>query len=192
MGSVASNVLKWETGGLNIGKSRIAGPPWKWGTQADLKGGGYGTKRPSDGHVLNRNVDSDPSGRWPANLILSHLPDCEPIGSQTVPGYQINRFTDGAKPFGDGAGHPYESEKQPDEAQPVWDCEDSCPVLELDQQGGVRKSGDGCVKRESGADKSGNQSATYGRESRPAGSPMITYGDKGSASRFFKQIQEER
>lgn len=37
----------------------------------------------------------------------------------------------------------------------------------------------------SGADKLGNTGAAYGRESRPAGTEMIAYGDQGSAARFF-------
>jgi site-specific DNA-methyltransferase (adenine-specific) len=69
-GTVGANVGVFGTGGLNIDKTRIEGPAWKWGTQADLRGGGYGTQRPSDGFVLNRNVESNPKGRWPANIIL--------------------------------------------------------------------------------------------------------------------------
>ena len=41
------------------------------------------------------------------------------------------------------------------------------------------------VKRTSSKDDQGNQGAAFGAESRPAGTEMITYGDKGSAARFF-------
>jgi site-specific DNA-methyltransferase (adenine-specific) len=47
------------------------------------------------------------------------------------------------------------------------------------------RSGSDTVKRESGADRDGNRGAAYGAESRPAGSPMVFYGDEGSAARFF-------
>lgn len=47
------------------------------------------------------------------------------------------------------------------------------------------KSGAGAVKRNSSADREGNTGATYGAESRPEGTPMISYADSGSASRFF-------
>ena len=81
-GTVAANVLKHGCGGLNIDASRIAGEPWTWGTQTDIRGGGYGSKRPSGGDVFATNVQSDPKGRWPANVILQHLDgcrcDCEP------------------------------------------------------------------------------------------------------------------
>jgi site-specific DNA-methyltransferase (adenine-specific) len=45
------------------------------------------------------------------------------------------------------------------------------------------KSGTGAVKRASG--KGGDASASIGAESRPAGTPMLSYGDRGSAARFF-------
>ena len=70
IGTVAENVLKHGTGGLNIDACRIEGPPWKWGTQPDLTGGGYGTKRVSDGYIHAKNIESNPKGRFPANLIL--------------------------------------------------------------------------------------------------------------------------
>jgi site-specific DNA-methyltransferase (adenine-specific) len=41
------------------------------------------------------------------------------------------------------------------------------------------------VKQNSSAERAGNKGAAYGRESRPAGSIMTSYGDEGSASRFF-------
>lgn len=46
-------------------------------------------------------------------------------------------------------------------------------------------SGTGAVKRATGSDTGGNSSSAYGKESRPAGTPMICHGDDGSASRFF-------
>lgn len=57
------------------------------------------------------------------------------------------------------------------------------------------ESGTGAVKRASGSDGHGNRGPAYGSESRPAGLPMIEYGDKGSASRFFycaKASREDR
>jgi 16S rRNA G966 N2-methylase RsmD len=46
-------------------------------------------------------------------------------------------------------------------------------------------SGKGNTKKSSASDTNGNQGAAYGGESRPAGTEMISYGDKGSAARFF-------
>lgn len=44
------------------------------------------------------------------------------------------------------------------------------------------QSGTGAIKRESSAGSRGN---ALGKESRPAGTPMICHGDSGSAARFF-------
>ena len=85
-GTVASNVLKHGCGGLNIDASRIAGEPWTWGTQTDIRGGGYGSKRPSGGDVFATNVQSDPKGRWPANVILQHHDGCRCDGVKKVKG----------------------------------------------------------------------------------------------------------
>lgn len=49
-------------------------------------------------------------------------------------------------------------------------------------------SGTGAVKRSSSKDGAGNTGAAYGAESRPAGTPMICYGDTGSAARFFHTV----
>lgn len=47
------------------------------------------------------------------------------------------------------------------------------------------KSGTGAVKKSSSSDGHGNRGSAYGNESRPAGTPMISHGDSGSAARFF-------
>ena len=49
-------------------------------------------------------------------------------------------------------------------------------------QAGPSRSGNKIIKRETGK---GHQGATFGVESRPAGTELITYGDSGSVSRFF-------
>lgn len=153
--NVASNCVEHGTGGLNIDPCRI-------GT-SDFLGGGR-LKGPTDmtrtcgGGEWDRPWMHDESqkeeyaqrmaakvakaeflGRWPANLILQHQPGCIQTGTTTAPGYQINRWTDGAKPFGGGAGHEYESEKQPDEQVAVWDCAEGCAVGALDGLEGVSR-----------------------------------------------------
>jgi len=67
-------------------------------------------------------------------LILQHHPECRQTGTQTLPGYQINRWTDGAKPFGGGAGHAYESETTSDESCPIYACDVDCAVRKLGPQ----------------------------------------------------------
>ena len=69
VGTVKANVQAHGTGALNIDGCRIPGS-WKWGMQTDIRGGGYGSRRPSEGDVFARDLESDPAGRWPANLAL--------------------------------------------------------------------------------------------------------------------------
>jgi site-specific DNA-methyltransferase (adenine-specific) len=87
-GTVAANVLKYGTGAMNIDASRVP-------TSDNLNGGAYsGGVRPtsamglegeaggkssmleSGGGRLNPEDFVQPAGRWPANVLLSHAPDC--------------------------------------------------------------------------------------------------------------------
>jgi DNA modification methylase len=68
-GTVASNVLEHGTGAINIDGCRV-------GTADDLNGGGYGGSARHDGvenwRMRNGGAGQyeQPSGRWPANIIL--------------------------------------------------------------------------------------------------------------------------
>lgn len=74
-GSYVDNVLKHEVGAINVDGCRI---PYeseedkesaRFGVETDIRGGGYGSKRPSNGFVYGRNVLSSEQGRFPANMI---------------------------------------------------------------------------------------------------------------------------
>ena len=43
----------------------------RFGIQADITSGGYGTKRPSDGNIMATNVLSSETGRFPANILVN-------------------------------------------------------------------------------------------------------------------------
>lgn len=136
--SVAKNCVKYGTGALNIDACRVG-----YQNVQDLKAN---LGRPGRGNEDGNHSADFPSlspdwgawqggrGRWPANLILQHHPGCRQTGTQTLPGYQINRWTDGAKPFGGGAGHAYESETTSDESCPIYDCDVDCAVRKLGPQ----------------------------------------------------------
>lgn len=79
------------------------------------------------------NIDEARLGtRWPPNLALSHLPECRKIGERED-SYVINRFVDGAKPFGNGAGHEFETETNIGTVD-IYECADGCPVRNMDEQ----------------------------------------------------------
>jgi len=68
-------------------------------------------------------------------------------------------------------------------------CVPGCPVRAIDEQSGVTRSGSMNVKQSSGSDREGYQGTAHGAESRPSGSPMVSYGDAGGASRFFPRFR---
>ena len=182
--TIAANVLEHGTGGINIDESRIS---FKSETdKSEAKPQGRATSKmdkigaqPDAGRSLERveyRNEQSSQGRFPANLILSHKPGCKQVGTKEGKGYTINRFTDGAKPFGNGAGHPYKVEDQGPETINVWDCEDDCPVRALDKQSGERPSGKSNNNAPSG--EAGN--ITPMRRGK-----LVPRYDKGGASRFF-------
>lgn len=75
VGTVPANLEQFGTGAINIDACRV---PFiddsdrasaTFGSQTDIKNQGFGSKRPSDGHVYAKDVEANPLGRWPANLI---------------------------------------------------------------------------------------------------------------------------
>ena len=188
--TVAAQVLATGTGGLNIDALRIT-------TQESLNGGAY-AKAGSDRHDGAENWRykrlggagefQQPSGRWPANVLLVHQDGCKQVGTQRVKAPVINRFDDGMKPFGDGAGHAFTSTQTGDadgmEEVPVYECEDGCPVKLLDQQSGVLKSGtfDQASKKA--------ENTIYGKH-HAYSEPKQYEVSVGGASRFFGQIQPD-
>lgn len=189
--SVAKNVLKHGTGAINIDATRIAAsgrPLREIDAKPEANGPVYAGRREA-GHGFDggsKAVGETNQGRWPANVVLQHSDTCEQVGQTQVKARVINRFDDGAKPFGDGAGHPYTSTSLGDangqETVDVWNCEPDCPVRLLDEQSGKLTSGTGAVKR---ASANGYQPNAFGTENRAIGTPMVEYGDTGGASRFF-------
>jgi len=91
--NIAANVLEWETGAINIDGTRIGfrsaadeHESKQKNRHADFKSG------PRDNHVYGQDMrhrgdqgNYNPSGRWPANLILSHHPDCDGVCVEGCP-----------------------------------------------------------------------------------------------------------
>lgn len=185
-GTVAANVLKFGTGAMNIDACRIG----SGGTHgsAESAGQGKGYKDTQKYGIYSKGIGGvveppHPGGRWPANLVLQHLPTCEQTGTREEPGYTVNRFTDGAKPFGGGAGHPYESEQVPPSTVPVWACGAGCPVAGLDAQ-----SGDLSSQRVRNNPESPSRTVgMFGIATKQKNGPEYLC-QSGGASRFFKQL----
>ena len=107
--SIAENVLKWGTGGINIDASRI-------GTNDVL-----GIEQNKDyQHFKCSNYqdvywdNSKGLGRFPANIILTHHPEC--------------------------SCEYYKEEPTSEEVQEEWNCVDACPIKIMDEQSGESNS----------------------------------------------------
>lgn len=198
--STTENVVEHQAGALNIDASRVSyvsREDRREETRGVHVGGAY--EHPAGSSFKKAHNPVAPAhedGRWPTNVLLVHRPGCKIVGERKVPTGTAVRHRGGGKTiFSETDKPPLEDMSYADvdgnETIPQWACEESCPVADLDRQSGKRKSGSGAVKRSSGADQAGNQGAAYGRESRPAGTPQIWYGDEGGASRFFKQFKPD-
>lgn len=122
--TVAKQVLATGTGALNIDACRVQTSSADLAEMTGRSGASSENAFPgaSDAGIWGPKS----SGRWPSNVLLTHAPGCRRTGTKKVDAPVINRFTDGAKPFGNGAGHEYVSEQQGDaegkEEIAVYEC----------------------------------------------------------------------
>ena len=197
-GTVAANTLKHGTGGLNIDASRIS-------TDDNLNGGAY-AENPTErwdgaenwrykrGEQGNAGDYQQPSGRWPANVILQHLDGCRCGGVKRVKGSSCRSDHIGKGREGDHTNGIYGAkaskittayvDSDGKETVANWVCEPGCPVERLDEQSGVTKSTGGRIGNAQGVYT--NQGRTGWGTGHEAGDPG--FGDTGGASRFYKQV----
>ena len=199
-GSVAANVLKHGTGGLNIGGCRVGCDTRTY------SGSGSSPQKlvnhgPGDTGVgmldgSGKDLEFTVTGRWPANLILEHLPECRCIGARKIRGNRVD-----TRPEGDGGREdksqwrfrPTEatrrgySDESGQETVESWECVPGCPVAELDSQSGERPgSHDHTINP-----RKSKTLVVFGKMGEPS-LDRTGFGDKGGASRFFKQVQSKQ
>ena len=170
--NVASNVLKWGTGGINIDGSRVGNEE----RTDTITENGFGSNFMDDGWVPSgKSYEKTVTGRFPANLIFTHAEDCVEVGV-VEESYAINK-TEEWTGFGQKERPDYESSEQK-VSTVLYECVDGCPVKELDEQSGNRPGGTFPAKRGQAV----NTSFASGQET-PGGQRQM--GDSGGASRFF-------
>ncbi len=192
-GSVAQNVLKHGTGALNIDTSRISGVGPEvtgQGFRTGKYGGQIGWGDPT---LSGQPSNPSPKGRWPANLILQHLDSCRCDGVKRVKGQNPKYVSEGKgrpdhinvfnshRPAGVGIGHADEDGK---ESVANWICVEGCPVKALDEQSGVSESAPAGVSFK-------DTPARSWKNASKEGIRRVEHGDKGGASRFFKQVKAD-
>jgi site-specific DNA-methyltransferase (adenine-specific) len=193
-GTYAENALKWGTGGLAIDACRIGyaddadHAAMAAGVEAIRSRGGViegSWKNCSD---LSGANPANALGRWPANLVLSHSPDCNPIGTKTAKGHK-------GYPTGRGGTTPlYMGEADPrfrrkpqagvaDREEVDYECAPGCPVAILDAQSGDRPGMSGGGKHRE--DYEGGMFGSIDAE-------HLARNDNGGASRFFYVAKASR
>jgi len=181
--TVAENVLTYGTGAINIDASRVG-----FVSEADKKESidknqhaDFGTKP-----ITNNTVYGDysmiepknyqPTGRFPANLILSHNPDCQLIKEGST---EVSREV-GSTP--DMRGNNYGRSDKTIEIEmstykdtpEIYQCTEGCPFLEFPNS----KSTGGRIGKKDMGSVTNVPAGEY-----EAGDPG--YGDNGTAARFF-------
>jgi len=191
-GSYIDNVLKWGVGAVNVDECRVGtgdnldrptvdtaswhGNSWSKNTQKTIPG------------EINKG---SPQGRFPANVILSHHPECEQVGVKRVKGKAggSGKGFDAVKGFGQKAtsathGNQItqsvtsETKQAPFQTIEAWNCHPDCPVRLLDEQSGNLKSGKDNIRTKEGF------FVEHGGLGK-AGDVQVSSGDSGGASRFF-------
>ena len=196
VGTVAGNVLAYGTGALNIDGTRVASDTpnpsiaRRKGATNHLDGGaGKAADHYAQGRMVSRQSPEaysadrpgEQAGRWPANVVLSHMDGCRQVGT-------VDDSRPANRPKSGFDGREWTESYEPGPGQPltwtqvaVWECVDGCPVAELDAQSGITRDG-----------SSGPRSRGFGDQyvggSTGNPQPPTGYGGEGGASRFFPQF----
>ena len=171
--SVAENVLKWGTGGINVDGCRVShNEPIKI-----LKKQEGGNKVYSQAGRYEDTTELKEEGRFPANIILECICD-EVIKGDKGEVVYSERKADGS--FGNASNKPRNNftDKGDIHTNPM------CPCRLMDEQSGVSKSSKSNKVYDN--ELYDDISVNVGGGQR---SPESTYGDKGGASRFFYQAK---
>jgi DNA modification methylase len=190
--SIAENVLKWGTGGINIDGCRVGIE------ERTYKGSGKSNQRYSDGRAgltdgRGQDIEFNAQGRFPANLILTHHPECECKGLKKVKGMidkPTNRTEMGNTWDDDNSGlrknMPKNSggyaDENGEETIEDWDCHEDCPIRIMDEQSGISKTGDIKPHKVKGTTTYGNGNGFFLSRDYIE---VNFKGDVGGASRFF-------
>lgn len=210
--TVAANVIKHGTGGLNIDDSRIritSGESLGGGVEKEARAdqkGADGWTRPwmdnpeaqsAHAATVRGNVEkAEALGRFPANVMLSHTEECVRIGEgrataayrpekqavNSPPGTVLQESVDGF--LNSQMSRAY---GDPDGTEPVevWECTPECSVSELNTQSGTGKS----MRSNRGVGLTGSD--VYGSGDLEYDT-VRGYNDSDGASRFFKTFDPSR
>ena len=186
IGTVAVNVLRYGTGGLDVDGCLI-------GTTKEVPGTAGGKARHGGSTFMAmpaRDADGDgfdpDIGRRPKNVLLSHADGCVCVGTRPVkqngtiaPGTAAAEGNGSSRVALGDLGRRGTWKAHPGEME-AWECVEGCPMAELDRQSGVSKSTKGKPRR-SQVPGDGWGTVATGAE----------HEDSGGASRYYKSFAPE-
>lgn len=182
--TVAANVLRWGCGGLNIDASRIGLTEGDDTSRKVLQTQSWkNTSTAGVGSV----TDDWKKGRFPANLLFSHNPDCVEVGVKKVKAITGTNTgvmgKNGIYSHADGLDKTVIGYASPDGTETVsaFECTPGCAVSLLDRQSGTLKSG--AHKEKHSRNALGGNENTHGKMQGVTG--PIVESSVGGASRFF-------
>ena len=185
-GSYTDNVLKYGVGAVNVEATRVSyrnNDDKKIAVKERPNAKNYDNSKdvfsPLDG-LANRG---SPQGRFPANVILSHHPECVQVGVKRVKGSHDTTGVWGTNKQGSSfRGYGTHGDKKQGHVDPdgleiveSWSCHPDCPIRLLDEQSGDCKTGS----------RNGKGSKTAFFRSGGHNVDNSWKGDSGGASRFF-------
>lgn len=183
--SIAENVLKWGTGGINIDGCRI-GVENRVYKGSGIQPNKINNHQKGDTGIgmmdgSGKDLEFNVNGRFPANLIMTHHPDCVCVGTKKVGtgkdgGYNYQGNTYEVAGFVPN-NSPAANSNYGQETIENWNCHEDCPIKIMDEQSGVSKSSKSMRGSGGGGDKV--QQLNYRADSERG------HNDKGGASRFF-------
>jgi DNA modification methylase len=165
--TIIRNVMENGTGALNIEGCRVGNEP-RVNPPAGNKPGGNSLEMSVHG-MPGDAAPTVTTGRWPANIVVSHTPACTKV--------EMAEF-----PLADDAalGLPER-----------WDCAENCPARKIDEQSGDSKSSSD-PSRFQGLTKFSNGHYVNSKAAAEMTNDLSTaYGDEGGASRYFTGIAPE-
>ena len=186
----AATALEHGSGALNIDGGRIHTTSDERSIIDNRSGKGWGTNQCAFGGREDGRFTSNPQGRWPANLLLSHSPGCIRRGERRVKGDP--KSTRGARRGGVfelGIGNAQVGKQigyaDADGLETVadWDCVPDCPVRLLGEQSGVSTSTN--RPRHNRGTEALGKGHVFGEYGPSIGGG---YSDLGTAARFFKNF----
>lgn len=168
--SIAENVLKWGTGGINIDGCRIGNETLINSYVSDENG--------ASGGMFSKDGENIVNGRFPANLILIHHPECvcnglKKVGSGKEGGYNYEGNVydvEGFVPNNSPNANSIETIED-------WTCHEDCPIKIMDEQSGITSSLKSMRGEGGGGDKVKQLNFRL--------NSIRGHSDSGGASRFF-------